>query len=430
MLFYSMAKDPLTETGAVAGGPGGANASGDQPGDAARGEARDDATPLAAAVAYRLECEALDPLLQLLVADGYQPIGPVVQDGVIVYDQLQSAADLPRGISDEQGAGRYRLASPGHGAYFAHAVGPHSWKRFLFPARRRTWAAERVGDGVRFVRDGPDTTRRAFIGVRGCELAAIATQDRVFTGGAYTDADYAARRANVAIIAVDCTCPARTCFCASMGSGPQVRGAFDLALTEVERAGAEHYFVARVGSAYGARLIDRLPAREAYPDEVEAAAAGIAQAAQGMGRTLDTRELPALLARSFDAPQWQAIGDRCLACTNCTMACPTCFCSSVDDVPSLEGDRAERWRRWDSCFNADFSYIHGGAVRQSRHSRYRQWLTHKLGTWWDQFGTSGCVGCGRCITWCPVGIDLTEEVAALRAYDEDHGRRAGGEEGA
>jgi ferredoxin len=69
---------------------------------------------------------------------------------------------------------------------------------------------------------------------------------------------------------------------------------------------------------------------------------------------------------------------------------------------------------WDSCFNLEFSYIHGGHIRSSVKSRYRQWLTHKLVNWHDQFGTSGCVGCGRCITWCPVGIDLTKEVSVLR----------------
>ena len=83
----------------------------------------------------------------------------------------------------------------------------------------------------------------------------------------------------------------------------------------------------------------------------------------------------------------------------------------------LYGARAERWRKWDSCFTLDFSYIHGGSVRTSAAARYRQWLSHKLATWIDQFGSSGCVGCGRCITWCPVGIDITEEVAAIRASE-------------
>ena len=97
------------------------------------------------------------------------------------------------------------------------------------------------------------------------------------------------------------------------------------------------------------------------------------------------------------------------------MVCPTCFCTTVEDGTDLAGESAERTRRWDSCFTIDFSYVHGGSVRLRSRSRYRQWMTHKLATWIDQFGSSGCVGCGRCITWCPVAIDITEEVAAIRA---------------
>jgi Fe-S oxidoreductase len=96
------------------------------------------------------------------------------------------------------------------------------------------------------------------------------------------------------------------------------------------------------------------------------------------------------------------------------MVCPTCFCTTVEDVSDVTGDHAERWRRWDSCFTLGFSYIHGGSIRNSGKARYRQWMTHKLASWIDQFGTSGCVGCGRCITWCPVGIDITEEARAIR----------------
>jgi formate hydrogenlyase subunit 6/NADH:ubiquinone oxidoreductase subunit I len=140
-----------------------------------------------------------------------------------------------------------------------------------------------------------------------------------------------------------------------------------------------------------------------------------------MGRSLDTVGLKDLLYSSADSPVWDDVAQRCLACGNCTAVCPTCFCTTVEDVSDLTGDHVQRDRVWDSCFNADFSYLHGGSVRESTRSRYRQWMTHKLGSWHDQFGMSGCVGCGRCVTWCPAAIDITEEAAALR-------RGAGGEE--
>jgi len=143
-------------------------------------------------------------------------------------------------------------------------------------------------------------------------------------------------------------------------------------------------------------------------------------AVRHMGRRLDTDGLRDLLYANADNPQWDDVASRCLSCTNCTMVCPTCFCTNVEDVADLTGNEAERHRVWDSCFNADFSYIHGGTVRTSGRSRYRQWMTHKLAAWHDQFGSSGCVGCGRCVTWCPAAIDITAEAAAMRGAPGSH----------
>jgi ferredoxin len=134
-------------------------------------------------------------------------------------------------------------------------------------------------------------------------------------------------------------------------------------------------------------------------------------------RSLDTEGIRDLLFSNLEHPRWDEVASRCLSCTNCTLVCPTCFCSSVTEVADLSGDRVDRERQWASCFTLDHARIHGGSVRSTTASRYRQWLTHKLAGWIDQFGSSGCTGCGRCITWCPVGIDLTEEVAAIRATD-------------
>ncbi|NJL33712.1 MAG: sulfite reductase subunit A, partial [Chloroflexaceae bacterium] len=125
-----------------------------------------------------------------------------------------------------------------------------------------------------------------------------------------------------------------------------------------------------------------------------------------------------LLKHNLEHKRWEQVAERCLSCANCTMVCPTCFCSTVEDTTALDGSHAERWRKWDSCFTVDFSFIHGGTVRRETRTRYRQWMTHKLAAWIDQFGTSGCVGCGRCIVWCPVGIDITAEIAAMRASDD------------
>jgi Fe-S-cluster-containing hydrogenase component 2 len=198
-----------------------------------------------------------------------------------------------------------------------------------------------------------------------------------------------------------------------MGTGPRARTGFDLALTELlEREG--HRFLVEVGSERGAEVLADVPHAPATAEETAAAEAATAAAARRQERSLDQACLPEVLRRCFDHPRWDDVAARCLACANCTMVCPTCFCTTVDDATDVRGQHAERWRRWDSCFVLSVSFIHRGSVRTSGKSRYRQWMMHKLATWIEQYGTSGCVGCGRCITWCPVGIDITEEARAFR----------------
>jgi ferredoxin len=361
----------------------------------------------------RIGAEDFPHLLEALRRRGYQVIGPTVRDGAITYDTITSCADLPRGWTDEHAAGRYRLVPRDDTAYFGYVVGPHSWKHLLHPARLRLWRAQRHDDGFQILDDVQEVPKYAFLGVRGCELHALGTHDTVLMDGTYVDTTYAARRAQVFLVAVNCAQAGGTCFCVSMQAGPHVPAGFDLVLTEVVDA-TTHHFVVEVGSERGAEVMRDVPQRRASEAEVQAAKAIVDHTAAHMGRTLDTADIKELLYQNLEHPRWDAVASRCLACANCTMVCPTCFCTTVNEVTDLTGAHAARWRTWDSCFTQDFTYIHGGSVRSSTKSRYRHWLTHKLATWIDQFGSSGCVGCGRCITWCPVGIDLTEEVQALR----------------
>jgi ferredoxin len=366
-----------------------------------------------------LDLAGLEALLGALQAEGYEVVGPTLRDGAIVYDRLQSVAELPRGIEDEQEAGRYRLRPRGDDALFAYVVGPHSWKRYLHPPLVTLFKARRTAGSLAFEGGEGAPPRRAFFGVRPCELAAIAVQDRVLMGGPQVDPVYAARRSACLLIAVNCARPGGTCFCASLGTGPRAQAGFDLALTEL--LDGEHLFLVEVGTTAGAAMVQKLPHRPASDAQVAAAEAVSTGAASRMGRTLRAPEgLKERLYARYEDPAWDAVGARCLGCTNCTQVCPTCFCTSVVDATDLavapsSPPQAERRRVWDSCFTLEFSYIHGGSVRTSAGARYRQWLTHKLATWHDQFGSSGCVGCGRCITWCPAGIDITAEANALAA---------------
>ncbi len=362
--------------------------------------------------------EELERLVAVLQDEGYEVVGPTPSDGAIVHDRLQSAADLPIGWTDEQAPGHYRLKQRDDAARFGYVVGPQSWKKYLFPPRETLFHVHRQADGS-FTSEpaGSPPVPRAFLGVRACELAAITIQDTVFTEQAVVDRGYAARREAVFIVTVDCAEPGGTCFCASAGGGPVAGGGFDLALTEI-LDDQRHLFAVEAGTPAGEAVLARLETRPAEADEQAAVTEQWREAPRRMGRTL-----PAGARRTLQGarehPHWDVVAERCLSCANCTLVCPTCFCSDVEDVAELEGGTASRVRTWGSCFEAEHSYMVGGPHHGTVASRYRQWLTHKLADWHDQFGHSGCTGCGRCITWCPVGIDITEEVAALGEPDTE-----------
>ena len=373
---------------------------------------------------FVIDSAGLERILAALLAQGYELLGPAVRDGAIVYDPITRIEELPRGWTDRQEAGTYRLERRADTALFGYAVGPHSWKRFLHPPVERLWQMRRQGDSLT-VEQRTEARKFAFLGVRACELRAIAIQDKVFLGGPYRDVAYQARGSDAFLIAVNCGTAGGTCFCVSMQSGPKAEQGFDLALTELLRE--RHEFLIEVGSAAGARVLAGIPNRTATLADLEAASAVLARTRASMGRSLDTNGIRELLQDHPEHPRWEQVAERCLACANCTMVCPTCFCTTVEDHTDLAAQVAVRERKWDSCFTLDFSYLHGGSVRKQTRSRYRQWMTHKLASWIDQFGTSGCVGCGRCITWCPVGIDITEEVAAIRAEPAAAGASMRGE---
>ncbi len=353
----------------------------------------------------------LDRLIGLLAQRGWRVLGPVVRDGAVVLDDVASAADLPSGWIDSQQPGRYRLERSASPRVFGVVHGPGGLKRHLFAPREPLLQIRTEGVGRPFQAEPllPEGRPLAVLGVRACDLAGLDVQDRIFLRDRYPDGWYETRRRGLFAVGVSCTRSVSTCFCTSMGTGPEVRRGHDLALTEDDEG-----FVVRAGSAAGAALVEALGLDEAADRKVEDADAAVGACAAGISRRLDTEGIRDLLYGNLDHPRWDDVAARCLSCGNCTMVCPTCFCHDERDEPSLDGHEVLRVREWDSCFDREHAQIHGLNFRPHIRQRYRQWLVHKLASWIDQFGTSGCVGCGRCITWCPVGIDLTEEVAAIR----------------
>jgi NAD(P)H-flavin reductase/ferredoxin len=351
----------------------------------------------------------LDTFVRLLTGDGWRVVGPTVVDGAIVDDVLTSADQLPWGWRADTGPGTYRLAASGRSRAFDHATGPTSPKRTIHPPIVPLTRGRRVDGTVRIEAIVNEPPRVALLGVRACDLAAVRIQERAMRAGPLGDADHAARRAATLIVAVECAKAAATCFCTSMGSGPEIGDGADIVLSELDDG-----FVVRAGSMAGDAIVERLDLAPAGDDRVQAAAEQVAAVRAAIGDPVPTDGLPARLRASLDHPHWAEVAERCLACANCTLVCPTCFCTSVTVASDLDGVDATTDRSWDSCFSLGFGRVAGDANFRPRvQDRYRQWLTHKFSTWWDQFGSSGCVGCGRCIAWCPVGIDVRAELTAV-----------------
>lgn len=366
-----------------------------------------------------LEPNGIELLVETLRQSGYETVGPKIRHNAVVLGRVSSIEDLPIGWGDVQGPGTYRLVKNSDQTFFGYGLGPQGWKKYLHPSKLRLWQAHKKGPGFQLQAEARHAPRYALIGVRPCESAALESYDTALQTNDFCDPVYVGRRSNAFVLAVNCTRPGNTCFCASMGTGPRAVSGFDIALTEIFDKG-RHCFAAEAGTPNGAGILGRVAWRKIDEQEAAWVEKMFAQACENMGCCLDTVDLKALFDDHFEHSHWETVARRCLACGSCTLVCPTCFCTNVVDAGTLDGSSAERHRYWDSCFTREFSYIHGGSIRESTKSRYRQWLTHKLATWTEQFDSRGCVGCGRCITWCPVGIDITEEARTILKKELSH----------
>lgn len=365
-----------------------------------------------AEISYFLPHHRLQEFIDALYHAGFLCIGPQVRDGAIVYEPLKHAEQLPWGFRDYQSAGQYKLEKTDEKKAFSFANGAQAIKPLLFKAKETVWKVMRNAEGkLEFKPHQPKEQPLAILGARSCDLAAMGIQDKVFLHGKYVDPRYKERRENLFIVAINCSYSSQNCFCVSAGTGPLVKHPYDILMTEIEGG-----LVVKTGSIRGEEIIAGLHLDCSQTHQDKQAAQNVENAA-----IMQTKRIPLdngyglrdLLFSNLDHPRWNEVADRCLSCGNCTQVCPTCFCHSETEAPALDGSCSEHQREWDSCFTAGHSYLNGKVIRDDTRKRYRQWLTHKVGSWFDQFDVSGCVGCGRCVSWCPVGIDLTEELAVI-----------------
>ncbi len=361
--------------------------------------------------------EGIDQLVRALVDAGHRVVGPVVRDGVIAYDDVTDGDDLPTGWTVTQEPGRWRLDRSGGTTRFRWTPGADSWKQFVYPAHQEVLRIRRV-DGT-WVTSRPDAPERplAIIAARDCELRALDVLDHVLLDADHPDPRYAARRRDVFVVAVTCGVPSATCWCTSMGGGPRPDEGYDIRLTELDDIDG-HRLLAEAGTDRGAEILATVPGRRPTARDHSAADRTVEHALGRLPVRVPGPDLPVLLETTVNSSHWDEVAQRCLSCGNCTMVCPTCFCSTFTDTTALTPDGSAssetvREQHWASCFQFDHSHLAGQPVRATVSSRYRQWLMHKLQTWPGQFGELGCVGCGRCTTWCPAGIDLVEETTVL-----------------
>ncbi|TVZ37859.1 4Fe-4S dicluster protein [Alteromonadaceae bacterium 2753L.S.0a.02] len=361
---------------------------------------------------HYLSPENFPKILTVLAQAGYELVGPQVRDGAIVYDHLNDVEDLPRGVESEQKPGSYQLKETYSNRYFSWANGPSALKPLLYRSRQPLWVAEQVAQpsdiGLVFKDVVATPSPTAVIGVRPCDIAAMKIHDKHFLESDYVDAYYKAERDALFTVAVNCATCSETCFCASTGDGPNADSGYDWLLDELDSG-----FLIQAGSPQGEVLLAELPLREPNDAMLAEARTQFEKTQQQQKRFLIDENMHANLFSQLDNRRWHDIAERCLACGNCTAVCPTCFCHRETETADLDGATTTHFREWDSCFNADHSVMHGHSVRDTGDLRYRQWMLHKLGSWVMQYGRSGCVGCGRCIAWCPAGIDFPAEANAI-----------------
>ncbi len=269
-------------------------------------------------------------------------------------------------------------------------------KKFFFREHERILAYSE--DGIKEVR--PTPAPQVLFGLHPCDLAGLGIMDKIFLNQP-EDTHYSARRKSSLLVGLSCL-PDKYCFCKSMETDSPSSN-YDLFLTDLDG----HYFV-QIDTANGLTLVesDRDLFSRPTVEQKQAFKNFWTSRQKAFERGFESENLPAIVDMEWENKVWDDLGNRCLSCGNCTFVCPSCYCFDMIDIASLHADRGERVREWDSCQLVGFAKVAGDYnFRPGPVDRLKFWYRHKLHGFEDPYVLPTCVGCGRCTTSCPSGID-------------------------
>jgi Pyruvate/2-oxoacid:ferredoxin oxidoreductase delta subunit len=244
------------------------------------------------------------------------------------------------------------------------------------------------------------TAKRVVLGIRPCDARACQLLDHVFAGAEYADPYWSEKRRQTTLVALGCTDPCQTCFCTSVGSGPFDGRGVDVVLTDIGDG-----YVAETNSERGHALLETLT--DASQNQIEAASKAKVRAREAVKEPFELDGIVDTLYSLFDDEVWYEVQQSCLGCGVCTFLCPTCHCFDIVD----EAQRGERVRNWDTCMFRIYSQeASGHNPRPTNVERTRQRILHKYAYFIEWFDEVGCTGCGRCVRYCPAGIDIRQTI--------------------